>query len=152
MSNDFVFFVGAGRLAPQHAANPRHQHARAEGLGNIVVGPQIQPTHNVRFFALGGEHDDRDVLGAWIGFEQPAQFQTVDARQQQVEHDQIGLRGLCFLQSAFARCDARDSIAFLGEVVIHQFEQIFLVVNDEDPFAIHRRALQHGGCVSRHQG
>ena len=43
----------------QHRADAGLEFAWAEGLGQVVVGAQLQPQHPVGFAAMGGEHDDR---------------------------------------------------------------------------------------------
>ena len=51
------------RLARGAERRPRarDQHLRAEGLGDVVVGAQLQARHDVALLALGRQHDDRDV-------------------------------------------------------------------------------------------
>ena len=49
-------------------------------------------------------------------------------------------------QRFFARRNAANSIAFLGQVVVDQFQQIFLVIDDEDSFASHDASLGGRGA------
>ena len=45
--------------AAQHRLDAGHQLARAEGLGNVVVGAQLEPDHAVGLLVARGQHDDR---------------------------------------------------------------------------------------------
>src|SRR5579864_434249 len=47
--------VGA---APEDRLDPAEELARIEGLGHIVVGPELQPHDPVHILAARGEHDD----------------------------------------------------------------------------------------------
>ena len=77
------------------------------------------------------------MAGAAVGLQQAADFQAIDRRQEKVEHDQIGQMLAGRRQRFFAGRDALHPIAFLGQVVVDQLQQVFLVVHDEDPFAGH---------------
>src|SRR6185295_18366419 len=44
-------------------AYTREQLARAEGLGEVVVGAELEPHHAVGFLGAPGEHEDRDARG-----------------------------------------------------------------------------------------
>ena len=54
--------VGAagGRRAAQHALDARHQLARVEGLGDVVVGAHLEADDAIDDRAGGRQHDDRD--------------------------------------------------------------------------------------------
>ena len=57
----------SGRLAlsgpspSQDCFYPRHQLPEAEGLGHVIVGPDLQSQHLVNFLRLGGKHDDGGI-------------------------------------------------------------------------------------------
>jgi hypothetical protein len=50
------------RLAPQHGVDARHELARVEGLGEVVVRAHLEADDAVHVVALRGEHDDRHVF------------------------------------------------------------------------------------------
>ncbi len=50
---------GAQAGSAQHALDPGHQLARAEGLGDVVVGPQLERAQHVVLALTRGEHQDR---------------------------------------------------------------------------------------------
>ena len=45
---------------PEHGADPASQLGQAERLGDIVIGPRLEPEHRVRLRVERGQHDDRD--------------------------------------------------------------------------------------------
>ncbi len=47
--------------AAQHGAHPRHDLARAERLGDVVVGPQLKADDPVGLLTPRRQHDDRDL-------------------------------------------------------------------------------------------
>src|SRR5919198_3416741 len=51
--------LGGPRRAAQHRPDAGDQLARAEWLGDVVVGSQLQPDHLVDLVAAGGQDDDR---------------------------------------------------------------------------------------------
>src|SRR5450756_799981 len=55
-------FVVAARAAQQRP-NARREFARAERLGEVVVGAELQALHQILLTVLGGEHDDGHVGG-----------------------------------------------------------------------------------------
>src|SRR5919197_1588578 len=50
--------LGGPRRAAQHRPDAGDQLARAEWLGDVVVGSQLQPDHLVDLVAAGGQDDD----------------------------------------------------------------------------------------------
>ena len=66
-----------GRRPPQHGLHPGQQFARLEGLGQVVVGAQLEPDHAVGRLAACGE-----------GFAQGAQFGARMRRAQCVQRQE----------------------------------------------------------------
>jgi hypothetical protein len=58
------------RVPPQHGLDPRHQLARAEGLGDVIVGAKLEAVNLVALAGAGGEHDDRQAPGAHVAAQQ----------------------------------------------------------------------------------
>lgn len=52
--------------AAQHRTDAGNEHPGAEGLGEIVVGPQLETGDDIGLFAPGGEHQDGDRAGGGI--------------------------------------------------------------------------------------
>ena len=74
--------AGAAARAAQDGLQPRHQLARLEGLGQVVVGAELQADDAVHDLAARGEHDDRQVALLADG---AAQLEAVHLGQHHVE-------------------------------------------------------------------
>ena len=74
--------------ASQHRAHARHKLPRAEGLRDIVVRAHLQPGEAIGFLNARGQHDDRNI---GVVPKPLRHIETIDARQAEVEHDEIGL-------------------------------------------------------------
>ena len=75
----------------------RQKLVQCEGLGHVVVGPELQREDFVDLLVLGGQHDDRYRTGLADLF---ARFHAVKHRQHDVEHDEVGLFALCAMATA----------------------------------------------------
>ena len=85
-----VVVLGLGHPgAPQRGLHARAELAHRERLGDVVVGPELEPEHLVDLLRLGGEHDDRD--GRALRAQALADLEPVHARQHQVEHHEVEL-------------------------------------------------------------
>ncbi len=49
-------------MPAQHGMDARHEFARIERLGEVVVGTHLEADDAIDVFALGGEHDDGHLL------------------------------------------------------------------------------------------
>ncbi len=78
---------GGGPAAAQYRLHAQDQLARAEGLGDVIVGADLQAQDAVVLVATGGKHDDRHRP---LPPHPPAHLQAVHAGEHQVEHDQVG--------------------------------------------------------------
>ena len=80
--------AGAGaRCARRSSArDARDQLVRAERLGDVVVGAELEPDDAVGFLGARRQHDDRHCGRGRIGAQRVADLEAVDARQHQVEH------------------------------------------------------------------
>jgi len=98
--------------AAQHGVDARHQFARIERLGQVVVGAQFQTDDAVDLVALGGQHDDGEIPAFLVLRAQAAaNRQAVLARHHQVEHDEV---------VEFARQRPLEQLAQPDVVVDHQ--------------------------------
>ena len=122
-----------GRLAlqpPQHAAHPRQQLARLEGLGQVVVGTRAEPGQPVGDRAGRGQHDDADrAAGAAQPFHDG---KAVLARHVDVEDQDVG--GSCGQQRVQFRAGAGTAHGepVGAQIVLQQQPEIGLVVDDDD--------------------
>ena len=88
--------VGLGQFVlqmfgAQHRSQTRPQFGGLKGLGQVINRSQLEPPQLVGRAVPGGQDDDGDGLRLRGLLELPQQLEPVDARQSQVEQDQIEL-------------------------------------------------------------
>ena len=74
--------------------HPRQQFVRAERLGDIVDGAELEAAHDVRRLGLGRQEDDRNFTPRGRSLDALACFKAVHLRHHDVEEDQIGPNAL----------------------------------------------------------
>ena len=112
--------------------HPRHQFARVEGLGHVVVAAHFQADHPVHLRVLGGKQQDRHPVAAHRPAAQgAADVQPVHLRHEDVEDQEIGLApldvverfdavaGFVHLEAGSAQGEA-DHLADVRVVVHHE--------------------------------
>ena len=117
----------------QHGADPRQQLARAEGLGDIIVGAGFQATDAVGLFAARGQHDDRHVGRRPLAPQAPADLDPGHAFDHPVEDDEIGRSLLREKKRLFSVCRADDVIAFALEMPRQQIGKRAIVFDEQEP-------------------
>ena len=128
------------RLAPpEQRFDPRGEHAGAEGFGDVVVGTPLESGDHIALLALGGEHHDGDLARPRIGLETTADLESVEAGEHEVEHHQVWWLAADSLEGLLAVDDPEDVIPVADEVESHQFEEILLVIDNEDPRLVRHR-------------
>jgi len=127
----------AGRLAaPAPAAaedgpDPGAELAQAEGLGQVVVGPDLEAEELVRLGVPRGQHDDGDLAPR----PDPARrLDPVEPRQVEVEDEEVE----ALPRGELDRLGAGEGLGHLvaegGEVIAQDLVQLALVLDHEDPF------------------
>ncbi|MCY1179660.1 hypothetical protein D9M73_200690 [compost metagenome] len=131
------------RLAAQHGLDPRQQFARVERLGQVVVGAQLQPLDAAALVALGGEHDDRDLVALLA--QTATGGQAVLAGHHQVEHhqlEQLAGQQAVHLLGVLHRA---HTVALLVEETFQQATQACVVIDHKDLFAFGQGGrIRHG--------
>ena len=97
----WVYFVSA-----QHGLDPGHQLAHAEWFAEVIISAQFKPDHPVGFLTPGGDHDDRHLAGL---AQLPANIQTINFWQHQVQKDQIRVVFFCGSSAASPSWATRTS-------------------------------------------
>ena len=80
----------AGVGAAQQVVYPGTQDRQGEGLGHIVVRPQLQAQDLVGLLLPGGKHQDGDRRAGLPKL--PAHIKAVHLRQHQVQQDQVRIQ------------------------------------------------------------
>jgi hypothetical protein len=118
---------------PEQRPGASNKLTNTEWFGQVVVGTAFQPDNLVGFVATGREHQNRHILVQSAVPNSPAKRQAVDARNHDVEHQQV--KGLGFYPRkrvpAIPECVA--CVAFETQVQTNEVTAIWFVLNDQDP-------------------
>jgi hypothetical protein len=80
-----------GSLTPDKLALNRFEEAgRAEGFGDVISSAQLRGSSGVFLLAGGGDHDDRDSGGGWLGFEGFEHLESGHTGHGDVAGDHVG--------------------------------------------------------------
>ena len=123
--------VGEVAVGPtQQRADPAHQLAQRERLRDVVVRAELQADHLVELVAPRRQEQDRR-LGADRA-EAAQHLEPVDARQPDVEDDEVGRLGRRELEALLAAPRDRDLVPLLLEGVLDASRDGELVFDDQD--------------------
>jgi hypothetical protein len=123
-------------MATQHGADPGKQLARAEGLGEVVVGAELEAEDAVDLLALGGEHDDRHCQ---LAADLPCEREPVLAGHAHVEEHQVHAPRSQRLAHVPSVATGHDLELVPDEVVADHLADGGVVVDGKDPLG-HREA------------
>jgi len=144
---------GLGLGAPEEKFDAGEEFARAEGLGDVIVGACFEGGDQVVFSTAGGEHDDGQALEQKVlaGFRE--KLEAGDARKHGVEEEEVG-RGL------FQGGAAGEAVGGIGdleaaffEFVADEHNNVGVVLDNENTF--HREPCmgkQWGECTAGRTG
>ena len=82
---------GDPTVTAQQGGDPRHQFTDSEGLGDVVVGPEIQAPDHLGFFAQSRQHDHGYLKT--VGTDPATNLMTRQTRQHEIQQHQIGAQG-----------------------------------------------------------
>ncbi len=116
--------------AAQHGPQARQQLPGAEGLGEVVVGAQLEAHHPVGLVAAGRQHDDRH-RGARA--DAAAHLQAVEAGHHHVQQHRVEGALLQRGQALRPVGGVREVHVVLGEVGLEQLREPRVVVDEEHP-------------------
>src|SRR5271165_2710065 len=106
--------------AAQHRAHPRHQLARAERLGDIVVRAQFQSDDAVRLAHLRSQKYDRSHIERGRLANAPAKLQAVASGDHDVQKEQRRRLLLRFGNYAGGRCEGANGITGALQMMTNQ--------------------------------
>src|SRR5260221_11978639 len=118
-----------GPAAAQHGPDAREQLARAAGLGEVIVGGDLESDHAVGLVLAAGEDDDRQ---ARLLAELARNLHPVLAGQPQVEEEEIDGLARHDLGQLAAASEGGDAKVVVGEVVGDRLPDRWIVVDRED--------------------
>ena len=118
--------------AAQDGLDAGDQLARIEGLGDIVIGAQLQADDLVHIVVAGGEHDDGQVGRESARAHLTADRPPVDLGKHEVEdHQSRELAGNQFERLGTGAGGLR-AVALPLQVHTHQFDDVGFIIDDED--------------------
>ena len=77
-------------VAPEHGPHARQELGHAEGLGDVVLGAELEAHHLVHLRAARGEHRDRHFVA--LAAQCAEHLEAVQPREHHVEDDEIDRR------------------------------------------------------------
>ena len=132
----------SGSLQPaQHRLDAGEQLTAGVGLGDVVVGADLQPDDLVDLAVLGGEHDHRHARAL---AQRAADVDAGEAGQHEVQQHQVGAAAVELLQRVGAGLGHRDLVALLAQQVGQRVGERLLVLHHQD--ACHRVTSRESGC------
>ena len=114
---------------PEHGPDAGEQLLGAERLGQVVVGPGVEPGDPVDLRGPGREHDHRDLA---LAADQAEQLEAVEAGHHHVEQDQVVPAAERPGQPPSAVVDRLQADAPAGEELLHQLAELDVVVDQQD--------------------
>ncbi|MNL31347.1 hypothetical protein D3C87_1531310 [compost metagenome] len=128
---DLALALGvAGLAAAQQGLDAGDQLAEAEGLDQVVVGADLEADDAVDLLALGGEHDDGDVV--LLAAQKAADLEAAQLGQHEVQNDQVGLRELDLLEGLLPIVGLYDLVALLHESELDGLDDHLFVVDKQN--------------------
>lgn len=127
----------------QQRTHTGKQLLEIEGLGEIVVRSTVQPSHSILVTNPCRQHEDRHAASGLAQL--PADFQTIDARQVEVENDERILLGQALVQPHLAVKGKIHAVGLRLQLPFDILGEILLVLNDKN---VHARFLS---CLSLYQ-
>src|SRR6266508_1108084 len=120
-----------GPRAPEHRLDARDELARAEWLGHVVIGAELQAAVLVLLEAARRQHDHRQVA---LRADLLEDGEAIVARHREIEHDQVRLSAADDAKRLLpiGRLDRLEILARILERAAHERTDVGLVVDDED--------------------
>ena len=120
--------------SPRLCANAGEEFTRSERLGHIVVRTAFESQYAVGFFSTCGDHDDGDVE---VSSNPSQHLEAVDARQHQVEEDDVGSRVKDFGDALFGVLEHIDLEPVRLQVALGQPPHLGVVFDVYDSDLLH---------------
>src|SRR5919199_2135689 len=141
MLNAAGLLAGRRRRPAQRRFDPGHQLWEAQGLGDVVVRAELEPTNLVGLRTPRGGHDDRHPTEFADTFDH---LPAVEARQRDVEHDQVWTPFVELAERLVASAGDDQAVASLRDPALQERGELRLVLDDQDALAHARRPPSNG--------
>jgi hypothetical protein len=97
-----------------------------------MLSAQFKSDNTVGFFAPSRQHQNWGRRIFFMPPYLPAYLKAIDARQHQVQQDEIRRVSPHLRNCKAAVCGVADAESFLFEVVLQQFDQVMFVFNNQN--------------------
>jgi len=121
----------------RRSAHPGQHLARVEGLGNVIVGAQLQPQDLVGVLHPRREHDDRGGGQARVAADAAGHLPAVQVGQHQVEEKQVGALIAQHRQRCGAIARHLHRISRLLQIPAQQPRNLPIIVHHQNAFVAH---------------
>src|SRR5260221_5573394 len=118
------------RLPAQLRAYPGQQFLQAEGLGQVVIGTEVEPLDPVLHAVPGAQYQHRLLESGPAPFTQ--QIEPVAIRKSKIEDDQIEIVFTERIARLCAGAHGGDGVGPLGQALLDQMSQARLVLDNEN--------------------
>ena len=135
--------AAAGGGTAQQGAHARLQLGQAEGLGQVVVGPVVEPDHPVELAGPRGDDHDRPLEAGLAG--PSTDLEPVDVGQPEVQDHQIGRRREG-VEGLLAALHPLDVVALALQGADERERDVLLVLHHQDPLRHGSEHRGHGAC------
>ena len=119
----------ARRPAAQQRAQAGEQLLALERLDEVVVGADVEPLHARLQRVARGEHQDRRVVA--VVAQALGDVDAVQARQPEVEHDDVGQEGVRLVERRDAVGGELDLVALEAQRALQNLRDLLVVLDDE---------------------
>ena len=124
----------------QQRPDPGGELLRRERLGEVVVGTRLEPRHDVVGVGTGSDHHDRHVARL---AQRTAQLEAVDAREHDVDQDDVGRLTVRRRSSASSPLSGLlDGPTLVLERHLDGSADAFVVLDGQDP-STHSTMVPH---------
>ena len=132
----------AGATIPaQERAYPRQHLAGVEGLGHVVVGPQLQPQDLVRVLDARRDHNNGQIGQIGVSADRACEIPSVAIRQHQIQQEQRRPIPAEHVQRGFAVVRNVHIKLRLFQVAAQKTGNFLVIVHHQNRFVGHELLL-----------
>lgn len=135
------------RIPAAKRANARQQFADGKGLGQIIVGSELQTSYPVVDSAACGQQ--QYTAGEMLRPQASQHFEPVDSRQAHVEHNQVEWVFGCLVQRGFASVNSFRIVTILGQCRGDLPGYGNFIFNNQDSHSLNGNNFRGRGCTLR---
>jgi hypothetical protein len=133
-------YVNGNRLLPSSPRNSRGDNAakrirersQIKRFGDDGIAASSASGCLIGRKCMGGDGNDDDILGEWVGFQSACRFPSIHTRHRQVHQDNTRTNATSYFDRFFTMSSCGNLKLTKGEILYQHLAAINVVVNDED--------------------